>query len=77
MLLLPDFSLTQLQTLLDLVYRRDTRHTCLHTAQLQECLKLTNINQVDVNGSISLSDPQTSVLICKASEYLHIITSKI
>ena len=40
--ILPDFTLTELQNLVDLVYRRETS---LGTTQLQDCLKLTNIHQ--------------------------------
>ena len=40
--ILPDFTLSELKKLVDLVYRRDTRLD-LVTNQLHECFKLTNI----------------------------------
>ena len=71
--MLPDFTLTELQNLVDLVYRRETS---LDTSQLQDCLKLTNIykeRNVFVNCFISLSDCQTSDQICKSMYSIYIL----
>ena len=48
-IILPDFSLSELQTLLDLVYRREASHTERRiVSKLEDCLRLRDISKENV-----------------------------
>ena len=48
-LILPDFSLSELETLLDLVYRREARQPDrLMVSKLEDCLRLRDIDKENV-----------------------------
>ena len=48
-LILPDFSLSELETMLDLVYRREARQADRRTvSRLEECLRLRDIDKENV-----------------------------
>ena len=51
-LILPDFSLSELETLLDLVYRKEARHARQPdrrvVSKLEDCLRLRDIDKENV-----------------------------